>query len=325
MAMRGVNLGGWLVLERWITPSLFKDTDAADEFSLMHALGERAEAVIGEHRRTFITESDFAWLAAHGIEAVRIPVGYWAFGGEEPFIKNIEYVDSAFHWAAAHSIKVLIDFHAAPGSQNGWDHSGRSGSMDWHEHAAHQQKSLKVIAQLAERYGRNPQLYGIEVLNEPHWDVPKKTLARFYEAAYQAIRKHAPDSVAVVISDAFRPYDWGDTLAEPLFTNVILDRHFYQCFDDADKSLDIHGHIQKAEKQWCEDVDALQTLKPVIAGEWSLALDGEVSPEDRAAYANAELAAMDRTAAWFFWTYKTEESPEWDLRKSATLLGLKAK
>jgi hypothetical protein len=24
--LRGVNLGGWLVLERWMTPTLFKDT-----------------------------------------------------------------------------------------------------------------------------------------------------------------------------------------------------------------------------------------------------------------------------------------------------------
>lgn len=323
MAIRGVNLGGWLVLERWITPSLFKGTDATDEFTLMQALGDRGQDILSEHHRSFISEPDFAWLAAHGIEAVRIPVGYWIFGGEAPYIKGIEHLDSAFHWAAAHHLKVVIDLHAAPGSQNGWDHSGRSGDMGWHKDSAHQQKSLDVLEKLAERYGRNPQLYGIEVLNEPHWEIPKKTLAKFYEDAYKIIRKHAPDSVAVIISDAFRPYDWGDVLASPLFTNVMLDRHFYQCFDDNDKALDIPGHVHKAEKQWCEDVDALQTLKPVIAGEWSLALDGEVTPEERAIYAKAELAAMDRTTAWFFWTYKTEESPEWDLRRSAILLGLK--
>jgi glucan 1,3-beta-glucosidase len=324
MAMKGVNLGGWLVLEKWITPSLFTDTAATDEYALMQTLGDHAEDVLNEHRRTFITESDFAWLSARGIEAVRIPVGYWIFGDEAPFIKSITYLDSAFRWATAHNIKVLIDFHAAPGSQNGWDHSGRSGSIGWQDDT-HQQKSLGVLAKLAERYGNNPQLWGIEVLNEPHWDIPKKTLANYYEAAYEIIRQTAPDSVAVVISDAFRPYEWGDVLAKPLFTNVVLDRHFYQCFDDVDKALDIPGHVHKAEKLWCEEVDGLQILKPVIAGEWSLALDGDVTDEDRAAYARAELAAMNRTTAWFFWTYKTEESPEWDMRKSARLLGLKPK
>ncbi|MCY0903238.1 MAG: glucan 1,3-beta-glucosidase, partial [Firmicutes bacterium] len=29
--IRGVNLGGWLVLERWMTPSLFAGLDAKDE------------------------------------------------------------------------------------------------------------------------------------------------------------------------------------------------------------------------------------------------------------------------------------------------------
>jgi hypothetical protein len=30
--MRGVNLGGWLVLEKWLTPSLFQGTTARDEW-----------------------------------------------------------------------------------------------------------------------------------------------------------------------------------------------------------------------------------------------------------------------------------------------------
>lgn len=28
--LRGVNLGGWLLLEKWITPSLFDGLDATD-------------------------------------------------------------------------------------------------------------------------------------------------------------------------------------------------------------------------------------------------------------------------------------------------------
>ena len=32
--LKGVNLGGWLVLEKWITPSLFDGTNAVDEFHL---------------------------------------------------------------------------------------------------------------------------------------------------------------------------------------------------------------------------------------------------------------------------------------------------
>jgi glucan 1,3-beta-glucosidase len=103
----------------------------------------------------------------------------------------------------------------------------------------------------------------------------------------------------------------------------MLDRHFYQCFADADKALDLPGHLQKCTVDWQHDVATLQLHKPVIAGEWSLALDGDVTPEARTAYAKAQLATLEQTAAWFFWTYKTEDSPEWDLRRCATLLGLK--
>lgn len=35
--IKGVNLGGWLLLERWMSPSLFAGTDAVDEYTLMQA------------------------------------------------------------------------------------------------------------------------------------------------------------------------------------------------------------------------------------------------------------------------------------------------
>ena len=33
--LRGVNLGGWLVLEKWMTPAFFADSDAVDEHTFM--------------------------------------------------------------------------------------------------------------------------------------------------------------------------------------------------------------------------------------------------------------------------------------------------
>ena len=322
MAMRGVNLGGWLVLEGWITPSLFEGTTATDEFTLCEQFGNRAAAQLNDHRQTFITEADFAWLAAHGIEAVRLPVGYWIFGDEPPFVDGLDYVDQAFAWAQKHNLKVLLDLHGAPGSQNGWDHSGRSGLLGWHTQQRYIDRTVNALVHLATRYGAHPQLWGIEVLNEPRWDVPKKILARFYESAYAVIREHAPESVAVVISDSFRPHDWNRVLAAPTYKNVVLDRHFYQCFDDRDKALDMPGHLHKARSEWRAEVQKLQQRKPVIAGEWSLALDGISNEQDWRSYADAQLEAFVDCAAWFFWTYKTEDSPEWDLRRSAKLLGL---
>jgi aryl-phospho-beta-D-glucosidase BglC (GH1 family) len=53
---------------------------------------------------------------------VRIPIGYWAYdvAPGEPFIQGQHnYLLKAISWAQAYNIKVIIDLHGAPGSQNG--------------------------------------------------------------------------------------------------------------------------------------------------------------------------------------------------------------
>jgi aryl-phospho-beta-D-glucosidase BglC (GH1 family) len=60
-------------------------------------------------------------------------VGYWSVGrancqcADTPFWQYIDkyesqwsYVEKAISWAAKYQIGVLVDFHGAEGSQNGW-------------------------------------------------------------------------------------------------------------------------------------------------------------------------------------------------------------
>jgi glucan 1,3-beta-glucosidase len=56
---------------------------------------------------------------------VRIPIGYWAYdvGPGEPFFQGQRhYLAKAIGWAKQYGIKVIIDLHGAPGSQNGYVH-----------------------------------------------------------------------------------------------------------------------------------------------------------------------------------------------------------
>lgn len=126
--VRGVNLGGWLVLEPWIRPSLFQQFEgspnpAVDEYTFCQYLGyDAAAGQLAAHWATWYTESDFVNLAAWGINHVRIPVGYWAFdvAPGEPWVMGAEaYLRQALVWATNHGLKVWIDLHGAPGSQNG--------------------------------------------------------------------------------------------------------------------------------------------------------------------------------------------------------------
>ena len=80
-------------------------------------------------------------------------------------------------WADELDLKVMMDLHGAPGSQNGFDNSGRRGEVNWVEPThVNVDRTLDVLAQIAflmriwmdEGVMREETLYGIELLNEPN-------------------------------------------------------------------------------------------------------------------------------------------------------------
>lgn len=133
-----VNLGGWLVLEPWTTPSLFDNTSIthsclppapcsasleATPALLTNGHLERfqsratATAVLTNHWDTWITETDFAAIRAAGLNHVRLPIGYWAFkvGLGEPYIQGqLPYLKKAIDWATNYDLKLIIDLHGGP-------------------------------------------------------------------------------------------------------------------------------------------------------------------------------------------------------------------
>ena len=91
MKVKGVNLGNWLVLEKWMNPALFAGTTAEDEYWLPRQLSKEAYTErIRIHRSEYITERDFVTIKSWGLDTVRIPVPYFIFGDREPFIGCIE-------------------------------------------------------------------------------------------------------------------------------------------------------------------------------------------------------------------------------------------
>jgi glucan 1,3-beta-glucosidase len=321
--LRGVNLGAWLVLEKWFTPSLFAGLAAQDETEFCQELGpKKAAARLREHRESFITEDDFRWIAGRGLNAVRIPVGHWVLDGDPPFVSSPERLDWAFQQADKYGLGVVLDLHTAPGSQNGWDHSGRAGPILWHTKKEYIERTLRALEDLAKRYRRHQSLIGLELLNEPRWDVPKNILKDFYREGYRRVRRHLdPDRVAVVVHDTFSGSDWIDFLGGPKYTNVVIDTHIYQCFGEQDKKQPIYDHVRRAIERRRE-IEHTQKRHPVHVGEWSIGLAGESLQGlsdfqldiAKRAYAAAQLLSFETAAGWFFWTYKAEDSPEWCLR-----------
>ncbi len=336
--IRGVNLGGWLVLEKWITPSLFEGLNALDETTYCVELGDRADTVLRKHWNSYITRDDFAWLAEIGINAVRLPIGHWVFGKDYPYhrsygdlrypfvVGGIEVVDQVFAWAEEFGLRVLLDLHAAAGCQNGFDNGGIQNVCEWHTDTAYIEHSLEVLERLAKRYHQHPALYGIQTLNEPRWDIDTALLKKYHTEAYHRIRQHCkPEKVAVVFHDGFRSYrEYLDIFNDPAFANIVLDIHRYQCFSPTEIAMDIHQHIQHTALDWKGEAEEMISHgQRIYCGEWSLGLAPETFSQmddfqknaAHRGYAAAQLLVFEQYLGWFFWNYKTETMPAWSLRE----------
>ena len=320
--LRGVNLGGWLVLEKWMTPSLFAGTKAIDEYTFMQTPG--AVEKIDQHRRSFITEADFKWLRKHGVNAIRIPVGYWVLEGDESYVGARKYLDWAMVMAERYELKVVIDVHGLPGSQNGWDHSGRVGRALWYKDAAYRQRSVEAVARIADRYKDSVTLWGIQVINEPRLApyqlVSFYRLRHYYRQVYQRLTGIVPPAVAIIVSDAFAPRLMSGVL-RPSSHSVVLDVHLYHMATPFAKWLSVDWFLRKTMRRE-RMLKRLSRTQPIIIGEWSGVISGETMrhvPKEQhdelfERYVALQQDVYRTTAGWFYWSYKAEKPGQWNFR-----------
>jgi len=316
----GVNLGGWLVLEKWLTPSVFDNTNASDEYTLMRT--PNAKKRIRAHRNTFVTEADFRWLANQGINLVRIPVGYWLFEPIDGFDPAVTYLDRAMRWAATHNIRVLIDLHGARGSQNGFDSSGRKGAYEWFTNKTYQQETLTLLERIAARYKDAPALWGIELLNEPMPGKRYFVLRRFYREAYKRLRHILRPETHIVFHDAFKAWLYVSVFwpqhrstAHPL----VMDVHWYVSPVNTNS---IHAYLRQSA--WLRKIvlSILQLWHPILVGEWSSVLPQpffDTTTQNK----HSELlrrniimqqAAHTGAVGTIYWNYKAEGGGMWNYR-----------
>ncbi|MDO4773595.1 MAG: cellulase family glycosylhydrolase [Candidatus Saccharibacteria bacterium] len=319
--IKAVNLGGWLVVEKWMTPALFTGVDAIDEYTLSQTAKGRARIV--KHRREFITEADITRLRQWGVEMVRIPVGYWLFIDAAPFVGGTEPLDRCMRWCERHGMRVLLDLHAVPGSQNGNDHSGRVGPIQFWDDVAYQDQAIEVLKIMAKRYGDSPALWGIQLLNEPHVGLHPRRLRQWYRRAYDAIDELLPSGVKIVFSDGFRPRLMNGALGRR--PRAVMDVHHYQFATKYVRLSRLSLRLYKWRLWWRGQlVKRLSWVQPVIIGEWSGVLGHELLAAERIGDAvyqenlllwhiQAQQRAFTSAIAMCYWSYKAESGvdPIW--------------
>lgn len=321
--IRGVNLGGWFVLEGWMSPDLFEGVSGSDETIFMEEK-VNAETALEEHWDTFIVEEDFEWLSDHGVTYVRLPIPWW-YNGDGIYHDSKLYIERAMTWAEEYDIKVLLDLHTAPGCQNGFDNGGITGVLEWPE-PENVSMTVEVIGQIVQDFSVFDSLWGIEVLNEPGWGVDMNILQNYYLDAYDAIREYNSD-VYVGFHDGFRNYDytWTNFFNNNDFTNVFFDIHLYQTFGDGWGDFDIFDHVEFVHDEQKGTIDRYDGIVPIVIGEWSLGLQGNVyeglnyeSTElVKKAFGAAQFNEYENAFGWFFWNYKIDRDShlEWDFRR----------
>jgi glucan 1,3-beta-glucosidase len=269
---------------RFITPSIFErysasDAPVGDEWSLCQKLGKQGcfEALT-PHWENFVNFTGFTKIKAAGFNVVRIPVGYWAFldVGEPYTSGSAPYLDRAIQWARQTGLKVIIDLHGAPGSQNGFDHSGHKlgdfppgWGQDWTIPQTHD--VLKIIEQKYAVSWMQDVVIAIELLNEPF--VPRldrNMVKQFYRDGFYKLREIS--DTPAMLHDGFLTPDWLNGFLSPSDNNaqgVVIDHHEYQIFDSGLVAMSTTEHLTLT----CNAVNSYAVSdKWTIVGEWSAAM-----------------------------------------------------
>ncbi len=315
-ALKGVNLGGWLLVERWMTPSLFENLAARNEYELSQDPVGRKRLL--HHHKTFIQEPDWQWMSENGIELVRLPVGYWILSGETPYVQAKKRLDWAFAMAKKYNIRLLLDLHGAPGAQNDADHSGSGETrrgMRWLKSRNSQVQTVAVLEQLAKEYGHHPKLWGLQLLNEPTVGHFGLRLAWFYRRAYRSVVQCVRPGTYIVFSDGYKPWLLTNTfgwLAQRGYPPVI-DIHLYHCFGAKNKAKTMRQHSTLI--RWRARMLAMIGVQQkIIIGEWSAVLANQPSEEITREFFDQQHEIYDMTLAHCYWSYKTETNDVWNYR-----------
>lgn len=262
--IRGVNLGGWLSIEPFITPSFFDqyslDEGVVDEWTLTKTLGSYAASRIEEHYAKFIREQDFAEIRDAGLDHVRIQYSYWAvttYDGD-PYVPKIawRYLLRAIEYCRKYGLRVKLDLHGCQGSQNGWNHSGRQGIIRWlngTDGELNAKRSLEMHDQLSkffaqDRYKNIITIYGL--VNEPLMlDLSVKKVLKWSLDATKMIQDNGIKAF-IAIHDGFLNLSKWKKMLQERPPRMILDTHQYTTFNMALIGLNHTDKVKEICSSW---------------------------------------------------------------------------
>ncbi len=329
----GINAGQILLQEGWMSPfaleplknedgSYIKDGDgniqypefSEEEFRAglkanPNLQGYDLEELMRSYWDCFFTEEDFRIIKEDlGLNTIRLPFYYLNILNEDLTLKSEEEAFAYLDWfvsnAAKQGLYVVLDLHGAPGSQNGYEHSGAKDRVAglwtseenvnatialWDFISRHYTETAPELGQWIATY---------DILNEPTYTYKGTTNKKCWEVfdkIYDAIRDNRDDHVITMAGC----WDFG-ALPDPAdygWENVQYEYHWYNWWSGL-LPYDLFYMYQDLFNLG-RDYDV-----PVLIGEFTLF-------EDRARW-ESQLALFDeRNYSWTIWNYKTTVTGWW--------------
>ncbi|CAJ1400856.1 unnamed protein product [Effrenium voratum] len=342
---RGANLGGWFLLEPGPASPFFETCQAQiaeitgrekdarkvpeDEHGLCVALtalggADLRREVFRKHRESHYTAETLAKIVSCGLNAVRLPLGYWVLeepGEGEAFDGPcVEALDAAVRLVEDSKLQLLLDLHGNPGGESGERPCGRKNSA-WRWEDWRQDEAVRILGKLAERYHDKSCITGLQVCNEPAESIPVERLCDFYERAIEAIRDGGMSSARVaVVLPVFTHWRlkeitrcWQERGNWLRYDNVAFDLHYYHDFSVIWKALSHAQHVEVVSGHAME----LHLLPGAVVGEWSLSRPGPFPEEEQADFARKQVLAYNHAShGWFFWNWHDYDFyRDWDLER----------
>jgi endoglucanase len=236
--LQGVNLGGWFVMEKWMTP-LTSDS-LVDTYSVLQKLDQRfgvetEQSLIKTYQQSWITTTDLDNIKAAGFNVVRAPIWWgqlYTLNDQSPAgwrADAFEILDWLVNACAARGIYVIIDMHGVVGGQSTSDDTGRAGQNQYWTNSNFQGQTAYIWWQIANHYKGNPTVAGYDLINEPIGTPTSDTVLNLYNELYQSIRSVDPAHL-VIMEGTWGSWNWS-MLPNPNvygWTNVAYQMHEYQ-------------------------------------------------------------------------------------------------
>lgn len=307
--LRGINFGGWLMMEgyilggRNIPEHIFKE-------KLVELFGRDFVSTFSRRfRDNFIQDDDYEIIKKLGFNCVRLPFNYRLLEEEG----GLDYLKRVVRQIAKRKLYVILDMHAIPGAQNQDWHSDSSGEALFWEQEKYRREYFALWEKLAKTFRDEEWIAGYDIMNEP---VTKdvKLLREVYQQVIEVIRESGdPHLIFLEGNNWAREISFlkgikGDNLA--------LSVHFYEPVEFTFNWLpDVKYPGKVLNKRWDKKAIrgalkkyadfAKELERPVFVGEFGIASRCVYGGEEFQWVEDALAAFEEFDFHWTYWTYKS--------------------